>query len=91
MDMSCSRDAGPARDPAPHPQKTWAAELRKPLGIPTDCPLSVQLPTGPYELSEHDDIHYALYASSAFSVILRLTEVEQLRSKGALVIDGVWP
>jgi hypothetical protein len=71
--------------------KVWSAHLLKPLGVRTDGCLSVQLPTGGYALSEHDETHYALCASGEFSVILRVTEVDHLRAAGDLVIDGFWP
>ena len=89
MDLSCSPPIEPTGDP--RTQKVWAAQLCKPLSISTDSLLSVQLPTGGYELSEYDEIHYALYASGEFSVILRLTEVDHLRTSGDLVINGAWP
>ncbi len=91
MDLSCLRRAGLARTSDPHAQKIWAAHLRKPLCVPGNSALSLQLPPGDYELSECDDIHYALYASPEFSVILRVTEVDCLRASGALAINGSWP
>jgi hypothetical protein len=91
MHMSCYRNAEPTRDSHQHAHKAWPAHLRKPLAVPTGNCLSVQLPTGGYELSELDDIHYALCASDEFSLILRLTEVDHLRTAGYLEIDGVWP
>jgi hypothetical protein len=65
--------------------------LRKPLRVLAERVLSVQLPSGEYELCELDDIHYSLCASAEFSVILRVRELNQLRASGDLVIDGVWP
>jgi hypothetical protein len=74
----------------PSGARVWTVHLREPLGFPTDDVLSVQLPAGDYELSERDDIHYELRAS-AFSVSLRVTELNRLRGSGKLVIDGYWP
>jgi hypothetical protein len=91
MDLSCSRQARLTRSSHPGAHKIWTARLRRPLRVLTDRVLSVQLPPGDYELSEHDDIHYDLYASAEFSVILRVTELDHLRTSGDLVINGVWP
>jgi hypothetical protein len=55
--------------------------------VAPDGVLSVQLPAGDYGLSEYDDIHYELYASNEFSVILLVTELDHLRASGDLVID----
>ena len=76
---------------SPKAQTVWSARLRRPVGFPTDRFLSVQLPPGEYTLSELDDIHYALHTSGEFSVILRVTELDHLRTSGDLVINGAWP
>jgi hypothetical protein len=91
MHISRPQQVGLGSGSHPQARKVWKAHLRKPLGWPTDSTLSVQLPAGEYELSEHDDIHYELRASGEFSVSLRVTELDHLRTIGELVIDGFWP
>jgi hypothetical protein len=91
MDMSHSDPHGIAHARQRPTRKAWTEHLRRTLGFPARHPLSVQLPAGEYTLSERDDIHYALYASHEFLLDLRVTELEHLRARGDLVIQGTWP
>jgi hypothetical protein len=91
MDVQRHAEVGVGRRSRRAARKVWSVHWLEPLAHPTDNPLSIQLPAGEYELSEHDDIHYQLHASREFSVMLRVSEIEHLRVEGNLVIEGMWP
>jgi hypothetical protein len=91
MDVHRHSEIGVGRPSRRTARKLWSVRLLEPLAHPTDNPLSIQLPPGEYELSEQDDIHYELRASREFSVMLRVSEIDHLRTEGHLVIEGMWP
>ena len=88
--------ASPHREPSTQgkracPQRSWTVQLCKPLRTPPAGWPFVQLPRGEYTLHERSDVHYELRVSNDFSCYFRVSEVDAMREKGVMTIEGPWP
>jgi hypothetical protein len=72
-------------------QKTWSVQITLPLHLEGVDGERLLLSPGVYQMTELDDVTYAIGSARQPQVRLRVRAVMSARAAGALLVEGRWP